>query len=428
MERVLIVGAGPAGMATALFLAKKGIPSTLIDKATFPRDKICGDGLSGWVLHMLDKLDESWGEELVQDHSFSDHQSGGLGSWGIRFYAPNGKSITLPYLSKYNPERPPGIVMRRKEFDYFLYHKVKNTDAIEMIEGTEITDFKNDGDKIVLTKRHNTTRQNTTPTRYTGKIAVFADGARSKFAQQLSGIQKDDHHHATGIRTYYKSVTIDPESAVGNPVEFYFLRSVLPGYLWIFPLPGGFANVGIGIRTDVMKKKKIHLKSELARCIREDPQLKKRLGGATQTGPVEAWNLPLGSKKRKLSGNRCLLVGDAASLVDPFTGEGIGNALNSGMHAAEQISEAIRLNRFDEEFLKGYDKRIYDKLWKEFRISTMIQKLVASPRLFNWVMNRATRNQSLQNTFIRMIDDVDARKLLQKPWFYMKILLGISNI
>ncbi len=410
-RKILVIGAGPAGIATSLFLAKKGISSTLIDKESFPRDKICGDGLSGWVISMLYKLDMGFVEELAGSDKALD-------SWGISFIAPNMKKLTLPYRYKKRPDEAPGYVIRRKDFDMMLIKKVRENPLIELIEGVEISEFKDTPAGIELIDKSGMRS-------FQGDIAVFADGAGSKLARHPGGIKKDDKHHATGIKLYFKGIqTNDKDEVAKNAVEFYFLRSVLPGYLWIFPLPDGGANVGMGIRTDIMKKKKIRLKEELFRCINDTPELKERFKNAEQAGPVQAWGLPLGSKRYALSGKGFLIAGDAASLIDPFTGEGVGNALNSGFHAAEHIEQCIDAQRFDASFNKQYEKRIYDKLWRELKMSYNIQKLLVKPHLFSWVMNKAVASKTLQSHFIRMIDDLDERKKLYNPLFYIKILFG----
>ena len=413
--KVLIVGAGPAGVASALFLSKKGVKSILIDKETFPRDKICGDGLSGWVISMLYKLDMGLVEEIKND-------SRALDSWGIIFYAPNLKSLALPYVFRKRPDEAPGYVIRRKHFDEILINKVKENTLIELIENFKVTEFHNLGNKVEVKSDSGKT--------LTGSMTIFCDGAKSKFAKAHAGMPKIDKHWATGIKTYYKNLRPRVEQPVPersrrvNPVEFYFLNGILPGYLWIFPLPNGEANVGLGIRTDIMKKKKINLKSALYQAINDTPELKERFKNAEQTSPIQAWGLPLGTKKEKLSGDRFLLAGDAASLIDPFTGEGVGNALNSGFHAAEHIEECLAADKFDAEFNKKYDKRVYDKLWKELRISAAIQKLLVHPGLFSWVMNKAISNIYLKQSFIKMIDDLDERKRLKNPLFYLRILFS----
>jgi flavin-dependent dehydrogenase len=128
-----------------------------------------------------------------------------------------------------------------------------------------------------------------------------------------------------------------------------------------------------------------------------------------------------------LSANRFLLTGDAASLIDPFTGEGVGNAMWSGFAAAEHIEQAIAIQRFDAAFNKRYDRFVYKKLWKEMRLSVWIQRLIRHPALFNGVMNRVTGNPEMELSLIRMIDDLDERKKLKTISFYIKLLFSKST-
>jgi len=153
-----------------------------------------------------------------------------------------------------------------------------------------------------------------------------------------------------------------------------------------------------------------------------NPHLAERFKDARPVSGIAARDLPLGSRKVKLSGNRFLLTGDAGFLIDPFTGEGVGNAMWSGFAAAEHIGNAIVDNRFDAAFNKKYDRYVYKKLWKELRLSTWIQRLINYPKLFNRVMNKITGNPDLQQSLIRMIDDLNERKKLTKFSFYIKLL------
>ncbi len=407
MERVLIVGAGPAGMSTALFLAKKGIPSILIEKGTFPRDKICGDGLSGWVLTMLRRIDP----DLLKKLQNLPEQ---LPSYGVRSFAPNGKSLPIPYLSAKYPNEPPGHVIRRMDFDRLLAEEVKGNRLIELIEGVDVSSVNILEDRVVVS-------DSTGNQQFEAEIVIGACGAASRLFRDLAPRKKDLRNHATGIRQYYDGVAgVHP----GNYLDIYFLKKFMPGYLWVFPLPNGQANVGAGIRTDILKKKKITLKKVLEIALAENPQLAERFAHARPISGVAAWDLPLHTKKVPLSGNRFLLTGDAASLVDPFTGEGVGNALWSGFAAAEHIEKAMQANRYDKEFNLAYDRFVYNKLWKEMKLVAPIQPLLNNPWLFRMAMNHIAGNKFLKKSITKMIYDLDERKKLRHPWWYVRVLIG----
>src|SRR5690606_35543296 len=166
-----------------------------------------------------------------------------------------------------------------------------------------------------------------------------SDLANSTFATRHAGISMDPRHHCAGVRAYYRGVTgLDPQGFI----ELIFLKDLLPGYLWIFPLPDGRANVGLGLRSDVVRKRRTDLKKLLRTLLAEHPQLRGRFAQATAEGPVQGMGLPLASKRQALSGDGFMLVGDAAHLIDPFTGEGISHAMISGVHAANRAAEALR--------------------------------------------------------------------------------------
>jgi flavin-dependent dehydrogenase len=335
-----------------------------------------------------------------------------LPSYGFRFFAPNMNSITLPFSNARFPNAPPGHVIRRIDFDRLLIDEARNNPLIEVIQGVTIANVETDIDGVTLVDL-------TGKLRYSARICVIAAGAASKLTRSLVPENTNTKHHATGIRRYYAGVKGIYQ---GNFVDFYFLKDFLPGYLWVFPLPDGRVNVGAGIPTDRLKKKKLKLKMMVEQALLHNPHLAERFREAHPVSGFGAWDLPIGSKKMKLSGNRFLLAGDSASLVDPFTGEGIGNAMWSGFAASEHIEQALAADRFDAAFNKKYDRFIYRKLWKELRLSTWIQRLIQFPALFNWVMNKIAANPKLQQSFIRMIDDPVERKKLARLWFYFKLL------
>jgi len=405
--KVCILGAGPAGATTALFLASKGIPSVLLEKEIFPRDKICGDALSGKVISILKKLDPALVDEFVKRPIH-------LGSWGVKFVAPNQKELKVPFKKNFDKStRAPGFISKRIDFDNFLAEQVRKRKEVELIECCEADEIKRTENGFTITSKDKSIMVTT-------NLLIASNGAHSAFSRNFGNIKVEHKHYCAGLRAYYKGVEGMDEN---NFIELHFIKEALPGYFWIFPLPDGMANVGLGMRSDMVSAKKVNLKKLLAEIV-DYPQFKERFKNATLEGEVKGFGLPLGSKERKLSGDSFLLTGDAASLIDPFTGEGISNAMISGMYAAEMAIKAITAENYSLAFLKEYDKLVYKRLGKELNVSTRMNQLVNYPWLFNIVVNKATNNKELGEMISCMFDDIDLRKKLKQPSFYFKLLFN----
>ena len=409
---VFILGAGPGGAVASLFLAKEKINCVLADKAIFPRDKICGDALSGKVVEILNRYDK----KLVEKLSLNPIQ---LNCWGVTFVAPNLDELSIPFRNKPKKtdearEIAPGFISKRIDFDNFLIQEVKTHSSIQFLEGVDISGFEKTKDGYICTSKDGEIIIHT-------KLVIDASGAHSQFARKIGGLEMEKDHHCAGLRVYYKNVTGMKE---GNYIELHFVKDFLPGYFWIFPLANGECNVGVGMRSDYVAKKRINLKEEMNHIIKKYPQLSERFKNAEPVDEIRGYGLPLGSKKRKISGDNYMLIGDAASLIDPFTGEGIGNAILSGYTAAQQVKESLAANDFSASALKKYDEAIYRRLGGELQLSYRMQKLVKYPWLFNFVVRKANRNKTLRETIMVMFEDIDIRDRLRKPSFYFKLLFS----
>jgi geranylgeranyl reductase family protein len=407
---VLIAGAGPGGASTSVFLAKEKINHIIIDKAVFPRDKICGDAFSGKSVGILKRITPAW-----QDYFLADKNKAVV-STGIQFTAPDNTCLDIPFLLKNTKEQiPAGFVSKRIDFDNTLAGLIDNQYAT-LLTDTLLEDIEEIEDGLLVTiKQHGERKLIFT------KMIVGAEGRGSIVAKKMARHTMEPAHYSAGIRAYYKNVSGMHEQ---NYIELHFLKELQPGYLWIFPLPNGTVNVGVGMLSKSISLKKVNLKQLMLEAIKTHPTLKDRFVNATIEGPIEGWGLPLGSKKRKLSGNRFLLTGDAGSLIDPFTGEGIGNAMVSGLVASRVIKKAIDANDFSIHFLKQYDDELYTKLWTELKLSHYLQILSSKPRLFNFVVNKASRSKELKETISCMFENVDIRKKFMNPLFYLKILFN----
>lgn len=408
---VIIIGAGPAGAGTSIYLSKAGIPHVIIEKEQFPRDKVCGDACSGKTAFVLRKANPEWLQEVFrQADKFTP-------SHGIVFVAPNGKPLNIPFNPNRQPgEQAPGFTTPRLVFDNFLFEKLP-TEFNTIYQQAKIKSVTREQGQIEVIFTQNGEEYSVT-----APIIVGADGDKSIIRKQFLPEHTNDKTSAVGLRAYYEGVTGMHEE---NFIELHFLPEVLPGYFWIFPLPNGMTNVGVGILSERIRTKKINLREKMLDAIKNNPNIAPRFKDAKLHGKILGWGLPMGMEQRPVSGDNFILTGDAASLIDPFSGEGIGNALYSGMLAADAIENCLKEQRFDAAYLnEQYDTVLYRRLGDELKIGTTMQKLCRFPWLFNFVVNKANKSKSLSDTISCMFLDLDLREKLRKPSFYLKILFN----
>ncbi len=337
------------------------------------------------------------------------------GSAGIKFAAPNGKSIDIPFGKQVAGKHPPGFISKRIDFDNFLVQQLIPEYA-DFRQGHELIAIERISDGLQLKISHENQEYHVkTP------LIIGAEGERSIIAKSLAGFRKEPQHFCGGIRAYYHGIIGMHKQ---NFIELHFINELLPGYFWIFPLADGMANVGAGMLSSSIRKKKVNLREAMLKAIRENPTIRDRFANAKLQGKIEGWGLPLGSKKRTISGDNFMLTGDAASMIDPFTGEGISNAMYCGMTAANVAISAMNAKNYNQSFLKQYDESVYKRLWSELRLSHTLQQLCNYPWLFNYVINKAEKNPTVRETISCMFDDLDLRSQFKKPSFYLKLLFN----
>lgn len=404
---VIICGAGPAGTSAALTLANSGLSVALLDKASFPRDKICGDALSGKVVSVAKHIAPQLLEEF---YDFEEK----IGSFGIRFLSPSGIQLDIPFKSDLSTlSHPPGFVSKRIDFDNFLVNKAIACDHVKWFPNCGVSKVQHDEGGVTVEAGG---RQ------FRGKVVIGADGAHSVVSKDCGLRNISKRHHSAGVRAYVTGVNGFHDQ---NFIELHFLKDLLPGYFWVFPLPNGGANVGLGmLSSDLSKRPELNLRKRLLEILETHPEISPRFKNTEIDGKVMGFGLPLGSRKLPISTNRVLLTGDAASLIDPFSGEGIGNAMVSGRLAAKHIIDLAPKGNFDAEVMKAYDKTVYNKLGPELRVSAMMQKLVNYPWLFDFVAKKGSRNPSVKALMTMMFESIDLRKELTRPGFYGSLLFG----
>lgn len=361
---IVISGAGPAGTSCALALAGSGLRVALADKATFPRDKICGDAIPGRAVKVLTQLGAPYtaafrelGPKLLTRHTSLYYK---------------GRNIHFSWTGE-------AYTCARMDFDQFLYTQAAGLKDLTLLPGTEIRSAESSASGIRLGLRDGSN--------ITCRLLVAADGANSTIARQLAGHRIDRSNHVGSVRAYYSNVTgLDEQTT-----EVYFLKEMLPSYLWIFPLPGGRANVGFGMLSSEISRRKLDLKKLFHQFVTTMPQVALRLQNAVPDGPLEGYGLPLGGKTQPISGESYMLAGDAAPVIDPMSGDGIGNAMLTGRLAALQAIRCFEKGNFSASFLTEYDRAVSNAIGGELKLHLRTRRVLArAPFLLNTIFAAAS--------------------------------------
>lgn len=335
MERdVIVVGAGPAGAAAAICLAKKGRDVLLLDRQAFPRDKACGDGIPPGSMAVLSELGLK--DQIIEAGFYPIHK--------LLLVTPGGYSLN----PKFTPKKPgmDFFIAPRVQFDYLLQQQAVKCGA-EFCRA-QVSAPILDGSRVVGVRAS----INGESREILGRVVLGADGATSAIARALSPkIKQEDTARIVAVRAYIEDLEILPHT-----VEFYWYKDILPGYAWIFPLNGNRANIGIGMRVDRFREKKQSLESLLADFLNRPP-VKARLANGGRLQNIKSWPLNLASAKNiQRVYHGALLIGDAASLIDPFSGEGIHNALISASIAAGVVHRALEKGDVSPAALNAYER------------------------------------------------------------------------
>lgn len=376
---VAVIGAGPAGSTAALAMLDSGLRVALIDGASFPRDKTCGDAVAAYVPKVLATISPEFRAEfeaLPQKQSVHT----------CRVFAPNGRPIDFQFSES-------GNIVKRTDLDNFLCELAARQKHVTTLLGCRVNSlgFKSD---------QNLWDIQTSSGAIKAKLIIGCDGANSIVTKQVSDGRLLQEHHSAAVRAYFTGVEgVNPKS-----FELHFISELPLGYFWIFPESDGSFNVGLGALSKFISDKHLNLRDLLQHIVSKHDYISKRFVHAIQISDVKGFGLPLGSRKIPISGAAWMLCGDAAHLIDPLTGEGIGQAMASGRFAGWMAVDCFKNNNFSAEFMKSYDRQVYKKFWASHRKSYWMQKyLVPRFTLFNKVFELAHRSPSFHRWLQRAV-------------------------
>ena len=377
---VIVVGAGPGGSSAAYHLARAGLDVLLLEKSTFPREKVCGDGLTPRAV-----------KQLVGMGISLDPGEGWFPNKGIRIIG-GGVRIELdwPELSSYPGF---GLVRTRRGFDEIVARAAQRAGA-RLLEGVTVTGpVLDDGAQRIVgvTARDTAAPGNGdggTERTYRARLVVAADGNSSRLSLAMGLRKRDDRPLGVAIRTYYTSPRHD-DDYLETWLDLWDGSALLPGYGWIFGVGDGTSNVGLGLLNTSTSFGHVDYRAMLRRWLATMPP-EWGFGEENQTGPVRGAALPMGFNRTPHYTSGLLLVGDAGGMVNPFNGEGISTAMESGEIAAQVIVQALaRPDRASAELaLRGYPQALKDAYGGYYTLGRSFVGAIGHP----WFMKFATRH------------------------------------
>lgn len=383
---VLIAGGGPAGSGLAFHLASKGYKVIVAEADSFPRDKVCGDGVSPIAVAELHGMNITRSEEFAKANEI---RQVGLFIKNDQVFVPLSKPDHLPYHARIIP---------RLELDTWIYEAALKAGA-RYIQSARLTGYEVSG-KMVTAKLKTDTQQIS----LRAKILVGADGSSSTVSRLLNGNAPEDAFRLLGLRSYFEGVN-GPQ----DRVDIYFTEESFPGIFWMFPKGPAGANIGMAIVADTLPKKPVQVKELLKNHIAGNKDIRERIGAGKMEGKIQGWPINFYNSKSRITGNRVMLVGDAAGLINPLSGDGIQYALLSARWAAEAIENCFEQNDFSEQALQTYRRKVDTELGYDFALSNL---LVQFPR-----------NKSFSKVWMTILEVMIARARQDKA--YADTIAGI---
>ena len=380
---VLVVGGGPSGAAAAYWLAEAGHRVLVVERKEFPREKTCGDGLTPRAVHQLHEM------------GLADRLAGYQRFDGLRSI---GHGVTLELEWPDHPVFPSfGYVVRRRDLDEMVAERAVKAGAT-LWTGAEATAPVVDGGLVAgaQIRRKATKATETVSARY----VVVADGANSRFGRALGTARDRSYPLGIAVRGYFTSPMHDDPWIESHLDIRDKLGNHLPGYGWVFPVGDGTVNVGVGLLSTFAGWKDVNT-SHLMDAFCETAPERWGISPATACGPPTGGKLPTGSSVAPNVGPTWVVVGDAAGSVNPFNGEGISVAYETGRLAAEALDEALRTG--DGLALQQYPERLEREYGLYFKVARAFVRAIGNPAVMRELTRIGFQSRTLMEWVLRIM-------------------------
>jgi menaquinone-9 beta-reductase len=384
---VIVVGAGPAGSAVAYYLATSGLDVLVLEKTSFPREKVCGDGLTPRAVKALTAM----GVPTPEDE-------GWLRNKGLRIIGGGGRiELDWPELSSYPGY---GLVRTRTDFDQILARHAEKAGA-RLLENTTVTGpLLDDRTGRITGVTAKDGRQFRAP------LVVAADGNSSRLSVSMGLHKRDDRPLGVAVRSYYTSPRHD-DDYLEAWLDIWDGDKLLPGYGWIFGMGDGTSNVGLGLLNTSAGFGEIDYRELLRKWLGAMPA-EWGFCEENRTQPVRGAALPMGFNRTPHYTRGLLLVGDAGGMVNPFNGEGIAYAMESGELAARVITQALARPTAAgrERVLATYPRQLKEAYGGYYTLGRVFVDLIGKPSVMQFCTRHGVKRPAVMRFTMKLLGNL----------------------